>query len=610
MPSSRKEAKRTPDAIQLINNLHQYVPLIFGGRSKKRPWKPLRFLNSVHLWLPSWGRKLRRRWKLVLCVLVLMGAALACGIPYYRNFKRDRLIAHANSELGLGHAREAAIFALDVLRADPNNLAACKLIAKALSDNWPQDALLWYRRVDQLRPGGVENGLGWARTAFKVNQTAEAQVALGSIAGSGANVPEYHWLMAKAAFANGDMEKAEADLAKACALAPDDTGYGLDLARIRLLLPGEKRTLGLAALGKALAEPVTRLEALQILVQDAAKQGPPDKALEYVKQLEAEPGANQEDRLTCLGYLLRVNDPTFASELRRYEAETLRDADLVAGLIFWMSENNLSILALEWAADLPRKITSSQKVPLAMAQAYVTLGDWDRLKALAAGGDWKSLDFLRAAMLARAQREQGNTLDADDKWKLAVLKAEDHPEALVVLCKMAEGWGWRWNSEAEDLAWKVSEQPHPPESVLRLMLNRFVARGDTQKLYRLTLRLREIDPTDRVSQNDFSLVSLLLKENLQEAQQEAERLYDINPADYQTASTYAFSLYLRGRTDQALAILRRFQDKLRDPSVAAYYGIILAGAGQRDEAGKYIRIAKRATLLPEERALLRDAETK
>jgi hypothetical protein len=47
---------------------------------------------------------------------------------------------------------------------------------------------------------------------------------------------------------------------------------------------------------------------------------------------------------------------------------------------------------------------------------------------------------------------------------------------------------------------------------------------------------------------------------------------------------------------------------LRDPSLAAYYGIILAAAGDAAKAREYLKIGASARLLPEEKALLAKAE--
>jgi len=47
---------------------------------------------------------------------------------------------------------------------------------------------------------------------------------------------------------------------------------------------------------------------------------------------------------------------------------------------------------------------------------------------------------------------------------------------------------------------------------------------------------------------------------------------------------------------------------LRDPSLAAYYGVILTAAGKNEKAKEFLALARSGKLLPEERALIAKAE--
>ena len=48
--------------------------------------------------------------------------------------------------------------------------------------------------------------------------------------------------------------------------------------------------------------------------------------------------------------------------------------------------------------------------------------------------------------------------------------------------------------------------------------------------------------------------------------------------------------------------------QLHDPSVAAYYGVLLAAAGDAEGAREYLKLGASAKLLPEEKALITKAE--
>jgi predicted Zn-dependent protease len=102
---------------------------------------------------------------------------------------------------------------------------------------------------------------------------------------------------------------------------------------------------------------------------------------------------------------------------------------------------------------------------------------------------------------------------------------------------------------------------------------------------------------------------LLLNADVDRARQTAAELYEKDPLNPAYLSTYAFSLYVKGDMKGALQIMSRLhQDQFKDPSIAAYYGIMLASAGEKTKALEYLEIGKKAQLLPEEKVLMERAE--
>lgn len=71
----------------------------------------------------------------------------------------------------------------------------------------------------------------------------------------------------------------------------------------------------------------------------------------------------------------------------------------------------------------------------------------------------------------------------------------------------------------------------------------------------------------------------------------------------------AFALHLQGRDKQGLAVLEKLPPaQLAQPSVALYYGVLLAAAGNADQATPWLQIAQtKGRLLPEEQQLLSTA---
>ena len=526
LPTVRKEIPRHAGPIQVINNLHHFAPGFRWGLGK---WRPAETLNSFHLWLPRLLRRLKRRWKLVLCVALVGGAALGFGAHEYRSRKTERLMTQAREELRDGHIRESILAASAVLQREPEHEGACALIASALSKNWPREALSWFQRANHLQPSDVANSLAWARTALELKRPGAAREALATIPPAERETAEFHLLSAKVEIANADLLKAESDLERAVDISPDNLDFRRELATLRLYFEDERRPAALATLEKLANDPRTAVPALRTLSRDAASHSDATDVVRYMVRMKNTAGVPLDDRLESLGFLLRLNHPGFDSELRVLEEESASDFESVASMVLWMAENNLALPAIEWLADLPASIRDRSSVRLALAQCLVALRDWDRLQALVADGDWKELDFLRVALMARAQKEAGHPVEAANQWALARLKAEKHPQSLAMLSSMATSWGPAWEGEGENLAWMTFEQPDPPMWLLWSMHNRYVAKGDSDHLYRLTARLREIEPTDRVAQNNFAMLSLLLKQNETEAQGLARHLFEILP---------------------------------------------------------------------------------
>jgi Flp pilus assembly protein TadD len=116
-------------------------------------------------------------------------------------------------------------------------------------------------------------------------------------------------------------------------------------------------------------------------------------------------------------------------------------------------------------------------------------------------------------------------------------------------------------------------------------------------------------PREPALRNNFAQISLLLKAEPSHARAVAQDLYKAHPHNAAFASTYAFALFQSGDVKGPLKIMRQLTpEQLQDPSVAAYFGILLAAAGQNDNATEYFALAEKARLLPEEEELV--AQTK
>jgi len=117
------------------------------------------------------------------------------------------------------------------------------------------------------------------------------------------------------------------------------------------------------------------------------------------------------------------------------------------------------------------------------------------------------------------------------------------------------------------------------------------------------------NPMDKLGANNYAMLSLLLDKNGTDADAIAVQQYQNAPLDPIYASTYAFSLYKRGRTKDALTTFRNLgNEELEKPATAVYYGIVLAASGEVAAARHFLDKADETFLLPEERVLVERAK--
>jgi predicted Zn-dependent protease len=127
----------------------------------------------------------------------------------------------------------------------------------------------------------------------------------------------------------------------------------------------------------------------------------------------------------------------------------------------------------------------------------------------------------------------------------------------------------------------------------------------------LLLKSHTANPDDARIENNLANILLLRNSELDQANLMAKQVYETAPNDPFVISTYAYSLYLQKKPDEAVKVLNNLKPEyLKIPSVAAYYGAIEAGAGHPTIAREYIALAESAKLLPEEKEMVRLAKAR
>ena len=350
------------------------------------------------------------------------------------------------------------------------------------------------------------------------------------------------------------------------------------------------------------------MAATRALVLDGMAQHEDIRRIQpLARELQSYPKALFGDRLLYLEILRQSHDEGFDDYLRRLEKDAASQPGDLTSLLAWMSGNETAAAAIDFAKTLPADSLRKWPVSPALAAVYASLKDWHGLERLTTTTEWSPYDFLRHAHLSRALREQNKKFAAEQEWVTAQEEASMQPQSLLVLARTANEWGW--DAETVQLLWLLAKNDDTKLVALQTLYQHYAKLGDTAGLYHTLLRLVEALPNDLGLQNNLAQISLLLGTDVDRASRIAAEIHIKEPSNGAFVSTYAFALYTKGDTQGALHAMNQLSaEQLHDPSVAAYYGVVLVAAGQKEKAREFLRRAIEADLLPEERALVAKAQ--
>lgn len=541
--------------------------------------------------------------------LVLLAGLVWFGRPAYRDWKQGRLLAQAKEFIAKSDFRNATLCARKVLAMNPANLEATRVMAKVTAALRSPVTVDWWRRIAELEPDVAQNHLEFATAALACSQAATAAKALSAIPEAQRQTVSYHMTAGIVAAAVKQLSLAERHFAAAVALEPTNQMAQLNLAILHIQATDTNAAnRGRTALEALCDSPQYGRDALRHLVRDATRQGEFSRAATLAQKLQALPSAAFEDRILYLSALKANDDETWRRQFELMQKSGEQKPELLLPLAAWLTEHEGPDASLKWLQALPLTIRSNQPVPMAMVDAYTAKKDWQSLKDYLSEQNWAGADFLRRATLARAHREAGEALASQVNWKAALKAASDRPKALTALLALLESW--KWQDEKEELLW-VLIQRFPAERWAFQSLNDFyLASSNTRGLHKLYSSVVGYNVADPAAKNNFAATALLLNVQTNRAHELAREVYRVNPQNGIFASTYAYSLYLQGKAEEALKVLEKLKpESLTAPSVAVYYGAVLAATDQRQKAMKYLDLAEQGKLLPEEQALVAATRT-
>ena len=544
-------------------------------------------------------------WTLGVILLVSVGGVF--GFKQFRAWQQRRLVAEGNGLVNEGDYRRASLDARRILQINPDSAEACRILALVAEKTGSRSALDWRRRVMDLGVATPNDLILLARVAVRFDDRATADVAMSRLPESAKQTAEYHALLADIALAQRDIAELERQLTEAARLDPANKDYAMRLAAVRLSgSDSDARAEGKKKLVEMQNDPALRREATRYLAEDALRQNTTLAALELARQLDSFPNKTFADRILLLTALDAAKDNGFPAFFEEMKTSSADDPERAAALLTWMNIHRRAADAIAWSATLPPGISGQQRVQIALSDSFVATRNWTGLQRLVNSGNWGTVDFLRNALHARALRELGNETDFASQWNEALKKVAADARQALILAETVKNWGWK--AEAIELFWVIAKDPVKGDDALRALYAYFAKNSDTENLYRVLLHQIELHPNDRDVQNNFAQLSLLLNLNALRAQKTAREVYEKDPKNPAYVSTYAFALHTQGETKKALGVLETLTaEQLHQPDVAAYYGIMLAAAGDQTRAAEFLDLGEKANLLPQEKALVEKA---
>ncbi len=544
----------------------------------------------------------------VCIVLVLLITGGMQGRKLVRRSRAKRLTAEAVQHLDKNDLQAASSCLRAALQANSASIEAVNLMGDLLERAGSPNALSWRIRASQLQPGNMTNRLNWAQTAVRLGDWKSAEDALSSLDDDAKSSARYEKIAGALAWGEGKTDEAEQHYKEARRIEPENPSSLLNLGTIGLVSTNEavaaeaKRTL------EALSSTngVYAMDALRRLAQIAAKHRDVSEALAYTERLTTNPSATFGDKLDYLN-LLSVTKNTDTEPWLKTLKQQAKNSPVEAGALGrWLYRAEGPTNALTWLSSLPANLQTNQPVPLVITDCQTATKDWQGLLASVEKQDWGESEFFRISLESLARRSLGQQDEARWLWNRAQRQSARRLDRLYHLTQLTSAWGWA-PERTEVLTEIVSEFPREKWAT-KLLIAQLCDEGETDQLEQLLTKLSAADPDNAGLKTSLARVLILRKNQLETAYRLAKEAYDKTPEDPVVLSTYAYSLSLQGKPDEALNTLRELKpESIQIPWVAACYGVIQAQSGNGKAAREPLERAQAARLLPEELDMVRHA---
>ena len=532
------------------------------------------------------------------------------GSKIYSGWRESRLLKRATAMLQEKNYSAANRYAREVLEHHRDSLPAFYILAESSERQNSEETVSWRAQIARLQSDNIDSQLNLASAALRFGQIDLARKTLEVVAPRAQNMPSFHVVAGWLAHAEGNAAEQEQQFAIALKQDPKNDLYKFNLAALQIHSQDLDKTAQARAILERLTQaPQFRTGALRALLNDAVDRKDLQDADRYAQQLQMSPDVGFGDYLLCLNFYRKLDAKKFDALLEKVKPVAARNSYDLGMLMEWMNENGMSAEVLKWMDKLPPATTGKAPAAIAISAAFAEQKNWSRLRRWTRSESWgDENDYLRLAYQAFAARQsRQSSADAEFQtlWRAAIHAATDQPEREVKLARLASKWNLA--SESEELWLRLSRVPPTRREALDALYKLYRANNDLKKLYDVLQHLHEASPNEVGIAAKLARLGLNIEQNTKQAQTLAKEAYDHAPADSSCAITYAFSLYVQGRTSEGLGILQKIPpDALHEPHAAVYVAVLLLDLNRNDDAKEFIQLAKKGPIYAEEKRLLED----
>lgn len=508
------------------------------------------------------------RWKswLAFSLLALVLGGLVVGVYGYPYWRQARLVSLARTAMEAGDWRAAALGIREAGTWGAPTADLFRVMADFDFRRRHADALRWRLEALKLEPESVEDRYLLATHGLILGRIELSEEALAGLPPEWKDDQRTWQVRLAQALGRGDLEQGRQLHRQMTEKFGDSDRQRLNLAKLQLLSDDtDEQKQGVAtALGLA-ADKTLGADALRSVVKYEMHHGRFDRAEQLVHRTLAHPKTVASDFLLRLEVYRERQPQDFLNEMRRQLAAVGDDQTSAHYYLNWMMGKGWIDETRELFQDLPPSLREAPVLSILHGQAMVQGGRWATFGETFAQADWAELDFLRLAYLARALEISGAPgVEVDQRWNESVAALGERLDSMELLARTADLWGW---GERTVPLWRRLSKAGPRSLNALQQLAAWHRRQREGRplhdVYRDALRLA---PGSLPIQNNYATYSLLLGEDVEAAHQLAERLYREHPEMPAVVGTYAQSLLLRDRADEALAALHQLKDRDREAS--------------------------------------------